>query len=138
MIFGDKDLTKAKLDVRAEMLRLEAASSAKEVAGKAIGKWGLLAITLIVLIGVIASIMLDEGKIAAVIGLVSAALTALIQMINGIAGATPKQEKPEFEVMKQLIERLDRMADRDPISVAVDGDKVTVKKGDEQFTSTRG
>lgn len=138
MMFGDKDLTKAKLDVRAEMMRLEAASTAKEVAGKAIGKWGLLAITLIVLIGVIASIMLDEGKIAAVIGLVSAALTALIQMINGIAGATPKQEKPEFEVMKQLIERLDRMADRDPISVAVEGDKVIVKKGDEQFTSTRG
>ena len=137
-MFGDKDLIKAKLDVRAEMMRLEAASTAKEVAGKAIGKWGLLAITLIVLIGVIASIMLDEGKIAAVIGLVSAALTALIQMINGIAGATPKQEKPEFEVMKQLIERLDRMADRDPISVAVDGDKVIVKKGDEQFTSTRG
>ena len=138
MVFGDKDLTRAKLDVQAEMMRLEAASTAKEVAGKAIGKWGLLAITLIVLIGVIASIMLDEGKIAAVIGLVSAALTALIQMINGIAGATPKQEKPEFEVMKQLIERLDRMADRDPISVAVEGDKVIVKKGDEQFTSTRG
>jgi hypothetical protein len=137
-MFGDKDLTRAKLDVRAEMMRLEAASTAKEVAGKAIGKWGLLAITLIVLIGVIASIMLDEGKIAAVIGLVSAALTALIQMINGIAGATPKQEKPEFEVMKQLIERLDRMADRDPISVSVEGDKVIVKKGDEQFTSTRG
>ena len=137
-MFGDKDLTRAKLEVRAEMMRLEAASTAKEVAGKAIGKWGLLAITLIVLIGVIASIMLDEGKIAAVIGLVSAALTALIQMINGIAGATPKQEKPEFEVMKQLIERLDRMADRDPISVAVEGDKVIVKKGDEQFTSTRG
>ena len=71
-MFGDKDLTRAKLDVRAEMMRLEAASTAKEVAGKAIGKWGLLAITLIVLIGVIASIMLDEGKIAAVIGLVSA------------------------------------------------------------------
>ena len=82
--------------------------------------------------------MLDEGKIAAVIGLVSAALTALIQMINGIAGANPKQEKPEFEVMKQLIDRLDKMADRDPISVEVEGDKVIVKKGDEQFTSTRG
>lgn len=47
-------------------------------------KWGLLAITLIVLIGVIAIIVADEGKIAAVIGLVSAVLTALIQMINGI------------------------------------------------------
>lgn len=137
-MFSDKDFSKAKLDVKAEMLRLEAASTAKEVAGKAIGKWGLLAITLIVLIGVVASIMLDEGKIAAVIGLVSAALTALIQMINGIAGATPKQEKPEFEVMKQLIERLDRMADRDPMSVEVQDGKVIVKKGDEQFTSNRG
>jgi hypothetical protein len=137
-MFKDKDLSKARLDVSAEMMRLEAASTAKEVAGKAIGKWGLWAITIIVIIGVVASIMLEEGKIAAVIGLVSAALTALIQMINGIAGATPKQEKPEFEVMKQLIERLDRMADRDPISVSVDGDKVVVKKGEEQFTSSRG
>jgi carboxymethylenebutenolidase len=41
----------------------------------------------------------------------------------------------EFEVMKQLIDRLDRMADRDPMSVQVDGDKVTVRKGEEQFTS---
>jgi hypothetical protein len=31
--------------------------------------------------------------------------------------------------MKQLIDRLDRMADRDPMSVEVEGDKVTVKKG---------
>ena len=131
-MFGDKDLTRAKLDVRAEMMRLEAASTAKEVAGKAIGKWGLLAITLIVLIGVIASIMLDEGKIAAVIGLVSAALTALIQMINGIAGATPKQEKPEFEVIKSLIERLDKLDQ--PMRVDVQGDKVTVSKGDDIIT----
>jgi uncharacterized membrane protein len=138
MIFKDKDLHKEHLIVDAEMKRLEAASPAKEVAGKSIGKWGLLCITVIVMIGVGASLVLEESKIAAVIGLVSAALTALIAMLNGIAGATPKQEKPEFEIMKQLIERLDRMADRDPISVAVDGDKVSVKKGDEQFTSTRG
>ena len=138
MIFKDKDLHKEHLIVDAEMKRLEAASPAKEVAGKSIGKWGLLCITIIVMIGVGASLVLEESKIAAVIGLVSAALTALIAMLNGIAGATPKQDKPEFEIMKQLIERLDRMADRDPISVAVDGDKVSVKKGDEQFTSTRG
>jgi hypothetical protein len=37
--------------------------------------------------------------------------------------------------MKQLIDRLDKMADRDPMSVQVDGDKVTVRKGEEQFTS---
>jgi hypothetical protein len=39
--------------------------------------------------------------------------------------------------MKQLIERLDRMADRDPMSVQVDGDKVTVRKGDENFNSRK-
>jgi hypothetical protein len=111
---------------------------AREVAGKAIGRWGLLCITIIVLIGVGASIVLEEGKMAAVMGLLGASLTALISMLNGIAGANPKQEKPEFEVMKQLIERLDRMADRDPMKVTVDGDKVTVTKGDDQIMSSRG
>jgi len=111
---------------------------AREVAGKAIGRYGLLCITIIVLIGVGASIVLEESKMAAVMGLLGASLTALISMLNGIAGANPKQEKPEFEVMKQLIERLDRMADRDPMKVTVDGDKVTVTKGDDQIMSSRG
>lgn len=111
---------------------------AREVAGKAIGRYGLLCITIIVLIGVGASIVLEESKMAAVMGLLGASLTALISMLNGIAGANPKQEKPEFEVMKQLIERLDRMADRDPMKVSVDGDKVTVTKGDNQVVSTKG
>jgi hypothetical protein len=106
--------------------------SAKEVAGKAIGKNGLVYITIIVAMGVGASIVLEESKMAAVMGLLGASLTALISMLNGVAGATPKQDKPEFEIMKQLIERLDRMADRDPMSVAVDGDKVVVQKGDNQ------
>jgi ABC-type proline/glycine betaine transport system ATPase subunit len=106
--------------------------SAKEVAGKSIGKQGLFYITFIVVIGVGASIVLEEGKMAAVMGLLGASLTALISMLNGVAGASPKQEKPEFEIMKQLIERLDRMADRDPMSVAVDGDKVLVRKGDNE------
>ena len=83
MIFKDKDLHKEHLLVDAEMKRLEAASPAKEVAGKSIGKWGLLCITVIVMIGVGASLVLEESKIAAVIGLVSAALTALIAMLNG-------------------------------------------------------
>jgi hypothetical protein len=110
----------------------EQIESAKEVAGKSIGKQGLFYITFIVVIGVGASIVLEEGKMAAVMGLLGASLTALISMLNGVAGATPKQEKPEFEIMKQLIERLDKMADRDPMSVAVDGDKVLVRKGDNE------
>ncbi len=125
-------------ELKMELMRMEASTPAKEVAGKAIGKHGLFYITLIVVIGVVSSLFLEENKSAAVMGLLGASLTALISMLNGIAGATPKQDKPEFEVMKQLIERLDRMADRDPMSVSVEGDKVVVRKGDESFTSKRG
>jgi len=39
--------------------------------------------------------------------------------------------------MKQLIDRLDRMADRDPMSVVVEGDKITVKKGDNTMETAR-
>lgn len=111
--------------------------TAKEVAGKAIGRHGLIYITIIVAMGVAASIVLDEGKMAAVMGLLGASLTALISMLNGVAGANPKQEKPEFEIMKELIHRLDGMADRDPMSVTVEGDKVVVKKGDNETSVGR-
>jgi ABC-type proline/glycine betaine transport system ATPase subunit len=136
-MFDDKDIKRAKVDIRAELNRLDAQQNAKEVAGKSIGRYGLFYITLIVVIGVAASLELDEGKMAAVMGLLGASLTALISMLNNIAGATPKQERPEFEVMKQLIDRLDRMADRDPMSVTVDGDKVTVRKGENTMESVR-
>jgi hypothetical protein len=111
--------------------------SAKEVAGKAIGKHGLIYITVIVAMGVGASIVLEESKMAAVMGLLGASLTALISMMNGVAGATPKQDKPEFEIMKELIARLDRMADRDPMNVVVDKDRVLVTKGDNEMVSNR-
>ena len=132
------DIALLKAQAKAELNRLEAQSSAKEVAGKAIGKHGLAYITAIVIVGVGASIVLDEAKIAAVIGLVSAALTALISMLNGIAGASPKQEKPEFEVMKQLIDKLDRLDRKEqPMKVDVEGNRVTVTKGDDTITTGR-
>lgn len=133
----DKDLQRAKIDIKAELNRLEANQTAKEVAGKSIGRYGLFYITLIVIIGVGASLQLEESKMAAVMGLLGASLTALISMMNGIAGATPKQDKPEFEIMKELITRLDRMADRDPMSVQIDGEKITVKKGDNEVQTAR-
>ncbi len=132
------DLELFKAQAKAELNRLEAESTAKEVAGKAIGKNGLAYITIIVIVGVLASLALEESKVAAVIGLVSAALTALISMLNGIAGASPKQEKPEFEIMRELIARLDRLADKDPMKVEVEGDKVTVTKGDDQIKTSKG
>jgi hypothetical protein len=119
------------------VLMSEYIETAKEVAGKAIGRHGLIYITIIVAMGVGASVVLEEGKMAAVMGLLGASLTALISMLNGVAGATPKQDKPEFEIMKQLIERLDKMADRDPMSVQVEGDKVTVRKGDNETSVGR-
>jgi hypothetical protein len=130
------DIQMLKEQAKAELNRLEAQSPAKDVAGRAVGKHGLMYITTIVVVGVGASIVLDESKIAAVIGLVSAALTALISMLNGVAGANAKQERPEFEVMKQLIDKLDRLDRQEPsMKVEVEGNKVTVRKGDDVVTT---
>jgi hypothetical protein len=127
-------LIKAQAEIELEQLR--ATETAKEVAGKSIGKSGLLYITIIVVIGVAASIILDKEKIAAVIGMLSAALMALIQMLNGVAGTAPKQEKPEFEVIRSLIDKLDRLDRKEaPMRVDVEGNKVTVKKGDDVITT---
>lgn len=132
------DIKLLKAQAKAELNRLEAQSSAKDVAGKAIGKHGLLYITVIIIVGVGASIVLEESKIAAVIGLVSAALTALIAMISGIAAAQPKQDKPEFEVIKSLIERLDKLDRQEmPMKVDVTEGRVTVTKGDDQVTAEK-
>ena len=125
---------KAQAKIRLE--ELKAQDSAKEVAGKAIGEDGLLYIFLIVLVGVGASLFLEGEKIAAVMGLLGASLTALIQMLNGIAGTAPKQEKPEFEVIKDLITRLDKLDRAEPpMQVDVEGSKVTVKKGTDIVTA---
>ena len=133
---AEPDLEYFKAQAKAELARLEAQSTAKDVAGKAIGKHGLLYIAIIVVVGVSASLALEESKIAAVIGLVSAALTALIGMMNGIAGASPKQDRPEFEVMKQLIDKLDKLDRQEqPMRVDVEGTKVTVTKGDDKVTT---
>jgi hypothetical protein len=132
------ELEMLKAQAKAELERLHAESTAKEVAGKAIGEGGLFYITLIIAIGVGASIVLDGEKIAAVMVLLGAALTALISMLNGIAGASPKQEKPEFEIMKQLIDKLDRLdREEQPMRVDVVGDKVTVTKGADKVSAAR-
>jgi hypothetical protein len=127
-----EDINLLKVQIKAELQRLEANSSAKDVAGKAIGKHGLAYITVIVVIGVLSSLALDSEKIAAVMGLLGASLTALISMLNGIAGATVKEEKPEFAVIKELIGKLDKLDRKEqPMRVDVEGDHVTVTKGDD-------
>ena len=126
------DIEMFKAQVQAELNRLEAKSSAKDVAGKAIGKDGLKYITAIVVIGVLSSLALDSDKIAAVMGLLGASLTALISMLASIAGTVEKEEKPEFGVIKDLISKLDRLDRQEqPMRVDVDGGHVTVTKGDD-------
>jgi ABC-type proline/glycine betaine transport system ATPase subunit len=127
-----------KAQAKVELGKMEANSPAKDVAGRAIGKHGLFYITLIVVIGVGASLFLEESKIAAVMGLLGSALVALISMLNGIAGANAKQERPEFDVMKQLIDKLDRLdREEQPMRVDVVGDKVTVTKGADKVSAAR-
>jgi hypothetical protein len=127
-----------KAEAEIELRKLDAQSPAKEVAGKAIGKHGLFYITLIVIIGVVSSLYLESDKIAAVMGLLGASLTALISMLNGIAGANPKQEKPEFQVIQTLIDKLDKLDRQEPpMRVDVTEGRVTVTKGDDQITTSK-
>jgi hypothetical protein len=71
-------------------------------------------------------------------GLLGASLTALISMLNGIAGTAAKQERPEFDVIKDLIGKLDKLDRKEqPMKVTVEGEKVTVSKGDDQITTSR-
>lgn len=133
-----EDIELLREQARAELQRLEAQASAKDVAGKAIGKDGLKYITVIVVIGVVSSLALDTDKIAAVMGLLGASLTALISMLNGIAGATEKQEKPEFAVIKELINKLDKLDRQEmPMRVDVEGDHVTVTKGNDVVKASK-
>jgi len=133
-----EDINLLKVQIEAEMRRLEANSTAKDVAGKAIGKDGLKYITVIVIIGVLSSLALEADKIAAVMGLLGASLTALISMLNGIAGATVKEEKPEFAVIKELIGKLDKLDRKEqPMRVDVEGDHVTVTKGEDVVRASK-
>jgi hypothetical protein len=135
-MFGSKEkneLEKLKTEAKIELGRLEAQSAAKDVAGKAIGKYGLLYITIIVLIGVGSSYFLTESAITAVMTMVGGALVALINMLNSIAGTAPKREQPEFRVINDLIARLDQK--EPPMKVEVVGDKVIVTKGEDRIVT---
>jgi hypothetical protein len=133
------ELAVIKAQAKIELGKMEANSTAKDVAGRAIGKHGLFYITLIIAIGVSASLVLDNEKIAAVMSLIGGALVALISMVNGIAGTAAKQERPEFEVIKDLIQKLDKLDRKEqPMKVTVEGDKVTVAKGEDTVTTSKG
>ena len=59
-------------------------------------------------------------------------------MLNGIAGASEKEEKPEFAVIKELIGKLDKLDRKElPMRVDVEGEHVTVTKGDDVVRATK-
>jgi hypothetical protein len=55
---------------------------------------------------------------------------------DGIAGTAAKQERPEFDVMRQLIDKLDKLDRKEPsMKVNVKDGQVTVSKGDDVVTT---
>ncbi len=132
----DPELAKVRLAAEIELRKLESAQTAKESASKYLGKHAILYIVILVLIGVGSLAFLPAESHAPVIGLVAGGVTALIAMLQGIVGTADKAEKPErpeVDIIKDLVARLDKKAE--PMSVEVDKDKVTVKKGDENKTT---
>lgn len=127
------DLQVLKTQAKIELDKLEAQATAKEVAAKAIGKDAIMWIVLLVVIGVISSAFLPSESLPAVIGLVATATMALIQMVNGIVNEAKTPEKPEITIIKELIARLDQK--EPPMRVDVEGDRVTVSKGDDKITT---
>lgn len=121
-----------RVQAEIELSKLEANAPAKEVASKSIGRYGLFYITLIICIGVGSSYFLSDSAITAVMTMVGGALVALIQMLQGITGTATKEEKPEYKVINDLIQRLDRQ--EPPMRVDVEDGKVTVSKGDDTTT----
>lgn len=129
------DLEQIKVQARVEIEKLEAQSSAKEVSSRYIGKSAVPWIVLLVVVGVVSAAFLPPESLSPVIGLVSTAVMALIGMLSGITGTKDKEEKPEFTVINQLIDRLDKQ--EPAMSVDIDGDKVVVKKGESVVTTKK-
>ena len=107
--------------------------------GRSIGKQRLFYIPLIVTIGVTSSLVLDKDKIAAVMGLIGASLKAFISMFNVIAGENSKKDKNEFDFIKHLIDKLDKLYRKEhPMRVKVECNKVTFIKCDNYIITSKG
>ena len=88
------------------------------------------------MIGVVSSTALEGGALTAVIGLVSTAAMALIGILQHIVGAKEKEEKPELEIIRNLINQLGEKKEI-PMQVDVTDTDVTVQKGDSKVTASK-
>ncbi len=103
--------------------------SAKELASKFIGIIGIPSIVLMVAMVIYSALNLTAEALTPIVGMASGVIMALISMIGGITGTKDKEEKPEFQVIKDLIARLD--SKEAPMRVDVEDGRVTVHKGDD-------
>ena len=107
--------------------------SAKEASSRFIGKYGIVVVFLLVVVAVYSATTLSPEAITPVIGLVATASMAIIVMLSVITGTKDKEEKPEFQVIKTLIEQ-----SKEPMSVNISADgHVTVTKGADKVTTEK-
>lgn len=107
--------------------------SAKEASSRFIGKYGIVVVFLLVVVAVYSATTLSPEALTPVIGLVATASMAIIGMLSGITGTKDKEEKPEFQVIKTLIEQ-----SKEPMSVNISADgHVTVTKGADKITTEK-
>jgi len=135
MFNRDKEIDTLKVQATIDLNKAESNNTAKEVASKYIGKTAIPWIVLLVIVGVVSSAFLTPEALPAVIGLVSTAVMAMIAMLSNITGTKEKEEKPEIKIIQDLIKQLDDA--NEPMSVVVDGDKVTVTKGANSITTSK-
>lgn len=107
--------------------------NAKEIACTFVGKYGLAVIVILVCAGIFSAIMLPAEALTPVIGLVTTVTMAVIAMMNGVTGTKDKEEKPEFEVIKSLIEK----NTSEPMQVEITESSVTVRKGDNTVVTKK-
>lgn len=133
--WSERKALRAAADIR--IRELEAKADARNVAGKSIGKYGLAYITAILLAAIVASKYLSTEALSAIMAPIGGALTAIIAMLQGIAGT--REEPPEIEIIRSLVTMVDRIAaDKDnDMTVDVDRDKVSVQRRGNLITSAR-
>lgn len=113
----EKNIKVIRTIAEIEIQRLEANSSAKEVASKYIGKTAIPWIVLLVVVGVASSAFLEPAALPAVIGLVSTAVMAMIGMLSGITGTKDsKDESNKYQIIETKTE--------EPVTEEINEDKV--------------
>ena len=131
-----REVTKEEILAKIKIDEIRAKSAAKEIASRHLGKHAINYITVLVVIGVVSSTALEGGALTAVIGLVSTAAMALIGILQHIVGAKEKEEKPELEIIRNLINQLGEKKEI-PMQVDVTDTDVTVQKGDSKVTASK-